>query len=344
VVALAAAIATTAVVLASCKLFDVDPPAAAADAGIDSAVVDGPAPGFPGFVPLVTAARACSKILACPPVLASSVQTSLTISMDATNFSHCVDALAGPLDPDRLNKPTTERLECVASANTCDEATACMLYRSDVPADPRCEGAKKVLCVEDGGAVLACESSTSIKIDCKNPAFPPGAVCKIFVTAAGDDHGFCVVDTPCSADTCRGSVFDGCIRDATNKIVGHQVIDCAAGGLRCVGIQTGCVGDPCVDISVTTCSSTRMAICGIGSVANVDCAHIGGTCIKSSTVVACARDGDECNVFDEPRRDRCADANAIKLCVGGKSTTFSCADIGMKCVPAAGIRSSYCAP
>jgi hypothetical protein len=87
-----------------------------------------------------------------------------------------------------------------------------------------------------------------------------------------------------------------------------------------------------------------MAVCGLESATQVDCAHVGARCIKSNTTVACARDDDECSVFDDPRSERCVDGVTIKLCVGGKSSSFSCASIGMKCVSPAGLRSSYCAP
>jgi hypothetical protein len=345
--AVACVVGAAVMVQASCKLFDVTAPAG--DAGTGVAPIEA-GTGFLGFVPTETAVRACSKILSCPVVLSKSLQSSLAISIDATNFSHCVDALAGPLDPDRLNRATSERLECLASAKTCDEANRCMLYQIDVPPDPRCANAKATsICIDDGRAVLVCEAAAnSIRVDCANPAFPPGASCQIFVDAQGNDHGFCVVSTPCpaSGNACRGTTFDGCVLrdDSIGKAEGHQIIDCAAGGLRCVTTQTGCAGERCIDVTETTCTSTRMAVCGLAEITNVDCAHIGATCIKSNTAVACARDGDECNVFDEPRKERCIDPETINVCIGGKNTTFSCASVGMKCVPAAGIRSSYCAP
>lgn len=330
---------------ASCKLFDVAPPSPNADAGDGDA---GPSPGdagvvYPGFVSLESAIRACSRVTGCDATMAESLQQSLAISIDATNFTHCVDALAGPLDPDRLNEATSDRIECIASAKSCGAATACMLYQSDETTDPRCATLnKEANCVDDGGTALVCGGGTSLKIDCANPAFGPGASCQIFVLDDGREHALCVLSTPCAAtETCRGTLFDGCV---SGPKPGHQVIDCAPSGSRCVAAERGCAGARCIGPTATTCEATRMAVCGLGSVTNVDCAHIGATCIKSSTTVACARADDECNVFDEPRKDRCVDGATIGLCVGGKKTTFSCASVGMKCVPAAGIKSSYCAP
>ena len=339
VAALVAAVACGAcgvTLAAGCAFFDVAAPAQAAEAGTDAATEDA---GPPGFVALEVAVRACSKLVGCPPSVTSSVQSSLAISLDATNFTHCVDALGGPLDPDRQSESTSNRLACLAAAPTCTAAAACMLYRIEEPPDSRCSGVPEgAYCVEDGGAVLNCFSSaSSTTVDCKNPAFPPGAHCKVL----GPKSGFCIVDTPCPIPPeCHGTVFDHCLTTAAD----HQMLDCAPSGQRCVP-NVGCAGEQCIDISDTTCATaTRMAVCSLTKVTPVDCAHIGAKCIKTNTTVACARDGDECSVFDEPRAERCTDATTIRLCVGGKPSSFSCASVGMKCASPEGLRSSYCAP
>lgn len=326
--------------LLACQLFDVAPPSAAAtdDAGL---VPDAGPAAQPGFVPVETAVRACSKLVGCPSNVAQSAHASLAISLDATSFTHCVDALAGPVDPDRLRAVTTERLACVAASRTCGEAAACMLYHFDSPPDPRCATVPAdpgVACVEDGGAALFCSSAaSSILVDCANPAFPKGSHCRLF---PAERRALCVIDTPCPpGPQCNGDVHDACTAGGD-----HQILDCGPTGQRCVPNQ-GCAGESCRDLTETTCASgTRMAVCGLVTATSVDCAHIGARCIKSNTTVACARDGDECNVFDDPRDERCVDGSTIRLCVGGKVSTFDCSRVGLRCVSPAGIRSSYCGP
>jgi hypothetical protein len=85
-----------------------------------------------------------------------------------------------------------------------------------------------------------------------------------------------------------------------------------------------------------------MSICR-GTIATVvDCAHVGATCIKNNTTVACARPGDACSVYDDPRVDRCMDGSTVEVCIAGRKTPFSCASVGLRCIPPTDVRSSYC--
>jgi hypothetical protein len=320
---------------AACKFFDVPPPPTA-DAGAASPEAG---PAIPGLLSLDDAVRVCTQVLACPSTLAFSIQGSYALSMDPTNFAACVDTLAGPIDPARLDAHTVTALQCIASAKSCDAAAICNFYQIDAPPSADCAGMAVggIYCIRDGGALVACESTAdSTTVDCTNPNFwPPGAYCHPF----GFGRALCAPDTPCpSSTTCTGGVVDECVDGGI-----HHVLDCALSGEPCVE-DVGCTATAtCNSPSDTTCDGSAEEVCALGTMTTLECATVGGRCIKSNTTTACARDGDTCSVFDDPHAERCTDATHISLCVGGHDITYDCSAVGLRCAHAAAVSSSACA-
>ena len=164
---LAGAVAIAIGAASACTTFD--GLSASSDGGVDAGVDQGvvvvdaapEAAALPTYLSEGDAAKACALVFRCP-LLASSVITSVAVPVDPTNFTLCMDWLAGPLPPNRVGIPIQSSIfQCIANATTCSAAAACVPIENFLPGDPRCADAGagdagKEKCADDGGTVLRC--------------------------------------------------------------------------------------------------------------------------------------------------------------------------------------------
>jgi hypothetical protein len=304
------------------------------------------------YLPLAEAARACSHVSTCP-FLATSIAESMGLLLPNTNFSACVDWLAGPLPTDRPGLPIQRTsLACVALARTCEEAGRCLAIEYLGPANPRCAGETAT---PDGGPLATrCSDDDSVVIDCNvdqllhcsHPSYGRNARCLV-----GDDgNASCAVDRNCNTGggECLGTFFTSC-----NPGNVRQVWDCPASGYTCgpdpsadaglnglsACLQGGSVR-PC-DQVVSTCVGDVVSTCDGFDWSDFNCASIGAKCVKTDGLPHCTRTQDACT----PSSDAIGmcDGTSIALCVGGETVHFDCAQIRETCVAPPG-QHARCGP
>ncbi len=328
-----------------CTTFNGLEAASAVDGGIvvGSDAGDGAADaGVPGYLPVAKAAKVCSTIFACPE-LARSIVYSMAIPVDGLNYSLCVDWLAGPIPPSRVGFGLqASTLECVAKADTCEQAGACLWVEYLAPNDPRCADAGVPeagdgVCTDDGGTLLRCTSHYALH--CASSYYAPGATC----LQGSNNYTGCALEQNCTAVTsCVGSVLTYCAIDNLK-----YSINCAYGGYGCgVNEQSGypCIPpDPTVQCNIpgaTRCDSDIVWVCDGLYESAFDCASMGASCSDTEGSARCVMPGSTCSPSD-------ADINvcsgtSIDLCHGGRKSSFDCASIGRTCVPGAQGKSAHC--
>lgn len=358
---LVAALAAGALLVGSCHAFsDLGPPGN--DGGTDADSTDAgsadgdAAPDLPGLVSIADALRICSKVLTCPHV-GPSIKASFGLPIDSTNFSSCVHALSGPIDPRRLNTITSERLRCVGKADTCNIG-ACVareeIDRTDPRNDPGCG---------DGGLLETCSGETriscfggnvgSLATHCDDPAYAAGSRCvagggraRCDVTVTG-----CPIVPQCVDGTEPLSVTDFCF-DA-GGVTGHTKFDCRSSGQSCRGGVPGCVTTPCAVHLRTQCEDgTKLSVCILDEVTVLDCAPAGpgSSCKSHDNAAFCSGPHDECTPYDpQPSSGQgvnSCDGTTIRLCIGGRMTSVDCRDggSGFACRTGTAPKSNFCGP
>jgi hypothetical protein len=356
-------VASAVLAVASCHAFS-DLAAPAGNDGAAEPLLDGPTtdgatdagPDLPGLVTMTEALQICAKVLACPHV-GPSLVASFSLPVDATNFSACVHALSGPINPRRQNKLTSEGLRCVAKADACNVA-ACVPFeeidRTDPRTDPGCA---------DGGVVGSCAGATKISCfggnvgswatNCTNPSFATGSQCasadgraRCDVTVTG-----CPIGPQCVDGTEPLSVADFCF-DA-GGVAGHTKFDCRASGQSCQGGVPGCAVTPCAVHLRTQCEDeAKLSVCFFDELTILDCAPAGpkSRCVTHGVAAYCSGPHDECTPYD-PLPDggkgiNSCDGTAIRLCVGGRPVSADCreAGVGFVCRTGNAPKSNFCGP
>ncbi len=345
--ALVALVATLGVFIgAACTTFDglvasTDDASVIADAGGE---VSSDAPPPPAtYLGPADAARVCSLVFRCQ-ALASSIVASIAVPVDPTNYSLCMDWLAGPVPSNRVGIAIQAGVfKCIAAATTCQAAGECLPIENFAPGDPRCAeagagDASPEKCADDGGTVLRCADQYALH--CGSAYYAPGSHC----LQGKDKSHWCALNTNCTtASSCVGSLLDYC--GSPSNL--HEGINCAASGYAC-GIDPEAGSPDCLTATRvetclavgTDCAAESVAVCDGYEVSKFDCSALGGTCSKKGGPARCVRTSDACTPLDGTM-NACA-GNKISLCVGGTSTSFDCATIGATCKPGAGALSGHC--
>lgn len=360
---LVASLAAGAVLVGSCRAFsELGPPRN--DGGADADLVEAaPADGgdgaadLPGLVSVADALQICSKVITCPHV-GPSLKISFGLPIDVTNFSACVHALSGPIDPQRINTITSERLRCVGKADTCNIG-ACVareeIDRTDPRNDPGCGDGGGVLETCTGDTRVTCYGGNvgSFATHCDDPAFAAGSHCvaldgraRCDVTVTG-----CPSVPQCVDGTGPLSVTDYCF-DAGGA-TGHTKFDCRSSGQSCQGGIPGCVTTPCAVHLRTQCEdATKLSVCVIDEVTLLDCGRAGGgsTCKAQDNAAYCTGPHDECTPYDPPPANgqgiNGCDGTSIRLCIGGRITNVDCREggPGFVCRTGSAPTSNFCGP
>jgi hypothetical protein len=282
------------------------------------------------------AARACARTLECPN-LAASITYSISVPLDAANYSACMTWLAGAIPPSHEGiGAQRDLLSCVARATTCAEASACLIFELIAPDDARCANRQGTSRCLDSQTVLDCDDYVLWR--CGVGHYAPGSSCAVptqgvATCAVAEASGTCTAPAECT-----GTYADHC--DGTMRFRW----DCATLGLSCALGEDGgvdCDGtDPACQNLGASCDGDRVRACNPPYVSVYDCAALGGTCSSSGSVVRCVHSDDACGPGD-PDVNIC---NGTKLaaCVGGERRTIDCASLGMKCVNGAPPTTAHC--
>jgi hypothetical protein len=333
-----------ALVAGSCTVFDgltAAPPDAAPPPPPDAAP-DGPVGET--FLSLAEGALFCSRMLACPE-LGSSLIQSAAIAVDALDFSQCMDWATGPLPPSHPGVAAQSALLlCIAHGKTCEDSGTCCDVEQLASGDPRCvadlpDGG--AACIDDGGTVLDC--TDLVAIHCDTPAFAPGTQCRL----GSDGILWCAASgLGCDvAAECVGETLTYCGEDTGLKFA----INCLESGNTC-GDDPDAGFDDCLEdghshdctAPSADCNGTRVEVCDGANYASFDCGDLGGSCVLSQGEPRCTRPGDVCSPYDTDI-DQCSDAGeTISLCIAGQKTSFDCADVGLHCIPAGMAESGHC--
>jgi hypothetical protein len=320
---------------------DTAPPPPPAGGGHD---VGPDAPAAPvGFLSLDDAAKVCARTMQCPN-LASSIISSIAVPVDPTNFSACMDWLAGPLPTSRVGVAVQAGIfKCIAAATTCVGAATCLPIENFGPNDPRCDAGAGVAasperCADDGGTVLRCKDTYALH--CTSAYYANGSHCLV----GQDKSHWCALNTNCTVqDSCLGTLLDYC--GSPSNL--HESINCAASGYACgVDVEAGspdCLSQSTVEQCPSpgsSCSGAVVLVCDGFQQAHFDCATLGGTCSTQGGPARCVRKSDTCTPFDATV-NTCS-GTSVSLCVGGKAASFDCASVGLSCKAAMGALSGRC--
>jgi hypothetical protein len=305
-------------------------------------------PAMPGLLPdLATAARLCSRVHECSPLLAYSIAGSLGLPISGSNFSACVSWALAPVPASRLGRDLQARaLACIAAAGSCAEAGGCLAYESIADDDPRCatDAGKSTRACLPNGDVVDCGYR---RIEhCKDPTFGTSAKCAAKAALCADD-GNCTA----AANDCRLSNLEICNSGSDPDGVGVRTsFTCAVEGLACdtngdLGFPD-CVTapghpKPCTSVGMATCSGDLALVCNGAMNSQFDCAGVGGTCVPDEGVPRCKLPGDKCSPVD--MGVNACDGRRIALCAAGQRAVFDCTTIGQRCVAQRGQRAA-CAP
>ena len=309
-------------------------------------------PSFASYLSLDDAARVCSRLDKCPS-LVKSITFSIAVALDPVNYSLCMDTLAGPVPPTHVGTALQQvTLGCVAKGTTCLGAGACLSQEFVDPTDTRCNKVPKdagadaapgvyQYCDNDAEALVRCDPQfVPDVLHCRTGYFGPSASCM----KTPDGTKTCASGTDCPTTSCSGNQLTYCTGSGV-----HVVTNCASLGQVCGKDVTFDGGDPTCLTSdrlktCTTagsdCDNRIVSVCDGFDRAEFDCQSLGGTCTKAAGTARCQRPNDEC-VPEDPKINVCT-GSKIALCVGGKSTSFDCASVGLACVPGTAALSGRC--
>ncbi len=321
---------------------DAPPPNEAGDAG----------PVLPTFLSLDDAARVCARLDKCP-VLGKSITYSVAVALDPVNYSLCMDTLAGPIPSTHVGTALqSATLGCVAKGTTCITAAACLSQEFLDTTDTRCNKIPKdagadanpgayQYCDTDAQALVRCDPQYTFDIlHCATGFFGPAATCQL----TPDGTRTCVSGVDCPTTACAGNNLNYCSASGV-----HVVTNCASLGQVCGKDVTIDGGDfECLTsdrlktctAAGSDCDNRIVSICDGFDRAEFDCQSLGGTCTKSAGTARCQRPSDEC-VPEDPKINVCT-GTKISLCVGGKSTTYDCASVGLGCIAGTSSLSGRC--
>lgn len=322
------------------------------DAIIGADVVDA-GPSLPAFLSVADAVKVCSQLDKCP-VLGKSITYSVAVALDPVNYSLCIDTLAGPIPPSHVGTALqAATLSCIATkGTTCIAAGACLSQEFLAPADTRCNKIPKdagadanpgayQYCDTDAQALYRCDPQYTFDVlHCQTGYFGAGATCVL----TPDGTHTCAVGPDCPTTACSGNQLSYCTASGV-----HVVTNCADLGQVCGtdvtvdGGGLGCLTSDRLKTCATAgseCDNRIVSVCDGFDRAEFDCQALGGTCSKTAGSARCQRPTDEC-APEDPKVNVCT-GSKISLCVGGKSTTFDCASVGLGCVPGTGAVTGRC--
>jgi hypothetical protein len=309
------------------------------DAGVD-APVDA---GFTSYLSLSQAGAVCSLTFQCPGLVASiaaSIGLVLTPLTGKQSFAYCMNALAGPVDPNRLGLETQRAmLSAIAGANGCQEAinaTFVQLVVADADSGPctpgeSCNGDYQVTCA--GSPPTAFQSSCDSPLLHSDPE--AGTSCITFLHDGGT-FARCNQDAGCNgiAFTCQGDTVLWC--DTSVRL--DSTFDCTVTGRSC----TDTVGlAHCQDICLDTngfawgCSNSAIRYCAGPSIQAAFPCTANRACLIDSMTSApyCKGPNDTCTPFDSTLG--ACQGSTISLCINGAPATFDCTKLPMQtCLPA----------
>jgi hypothetical protein len=292
------------------------------------------------YLSMEDAAKLCASVFKCTN-LAFSVQASIDIPLDESNFSACMEWAAGPIPPSRLGfLEQQKQLQCVARAADCVAAGRCLDYEVMDPADRHCADAgSKIFCTDNGGSVDLCP--WRVAWHCDNSYYGTSSTCTVsdagvFTCAAGE----------CQKTQCQGQInyycgIDGMQYTIDCRVTGHKcglvpnqsIYDCVTRSgeyLTCDTVQTVCTGD----------AGTVVQVCDGIYWSEFECADLGGSCDDTANVPRCKRPKDTCRPADADIGT--CQGNQVSLCIGGQKTSFDCASVGLKCIPATAALAGRC--
>jgi hypothetical protein len=302
------------------------------------------------YLSMSEAAKFCSELSECSePNLLLALTYIVGIPLDATNYSACMNWIAGPLPPDRIGIPYQRSvLSCIAEAKDCTAASACNANDFFQANDPRCAGMLDAG-LDSGIEVCADGTKEALRCDvfdilhCDNKYFA-GSKCMI------DEDGsrWCASGTNCNIESqCVGSVLDYCGQSSILEFS----IDCSTAGLTCgsdpktgnVDCLTNGKDNICGDTTMgqapggtSSCDGSTVLFCNYSWQSPFNCGSMGATCDGTHPLAFCKRADDVCTPYDVTV-NKC-DGTKVKLCVGGQNVDFDCASIGKTCAlsPAVG--------
>jgi hypothetical protein len=290
--------------------------------------------GGPRFVTKEQAAIVCTRARTCPE-LATSILISNSVPIDTANYSACIDWLAGPLPANRVGVDRQAAVvACVASANGCAAALACLSTNAIGPSDPLCADASgAAYCTDDGGTAVVCNGVPgAVAVHCTSTSFGPGDRC-VALPGNGAICGHALADGGCPS-ACNQGVLTSC------DVPGiASTYDCASQGYECVaqtGASTCATGSDVVPCSAfdVSCFHGSVGVCDGSELSVFDCSAAFGTCVPTDGgTPRCTRPGETCT-SDDPTMNQCV-GTTISLCVGGEATTLDCAALGMACASSA---------
>jgi len=339
------------VAAAACTAFDF--PAPPADAGAADAVQEGTvtdatfeAGSASTYLDTDDAARLCSLLFQCPR-LADAVALSIALPLDLPSsplgFSACMDWVAGPIDPERVGLAAQRKLLAnVAAQTTCAAAGAAL------PVQPADGGATCGLTCADSTDLASCtpEAGTFL-LPCATPYFGQSGAC--FAADAGAlcvSTGACTTGLSCSTD-------DTALEDCLPGNATFVSYDCTLTGRTCTLLSKNGLAD-CVFPSHNTapcplhdrrdaCDGTSVLACAGGLTAQTefDCQAVGRACAVSTAGDArCVGPADTCTPFDATQ-NQCTQSS-IRVCIGGKPSSYDCSAVGKSCVPGGPNQTAHC--
>jgi len=291
----------------------------------------------PTYLTIEDAARVCALVFKCNQ-LSSSIASSTTVPTDPTNFSNCMDWLAGPISPTRVGFALQQQVfQCLTTQTTCQGAGSCLSLEDIDSTDPRCAGVNLdasvdgggQICGDDGGSVFKC--NFLYILHCNAAYYERGSHC-----LWGSENAYwCAIDTACPAGTCQSSLLDYCAGDNL-----HEGVNCPVAGYTC-GIDpeagyanclTGTSSIGCNSAGATICNGDKVQVCDGVNAAQFDCTSFcgGGKCDTTNGPARCVRPSDTCTPFD-PAENQCS-GTTLSICVGGHQTSVDCAAVGLQCI------------
>lgn len=328
----ASAFATLALAFApmSCTVFD----------GLE---VPALAEAHPGYLALEEGAISCSLAARCP-LLPEAIARSIGVPVDGARFSSCLSWLSGPLPPNRFGlEAQANVLACIARAKDCAEALACMPVEPLAPGDARCAGLTGDRCEADGSLV---DCATGRVERCFTADWGAGSECRLGLGSEGQCALVGCLPGSGPPPRCTSGVYVRC-DPATNLRV---ATNCHTVGLTCPegaeGADALCATEdgvfPCDEAGRATCApdGDRVRVCDGALASEFDCVAMGGHCVVEGDGARCVRGGEACSPLGEGI-DTCA-GDTLSVCVAGVKSTIDCAQMGLSCLPADGVRSGRC--
>ncbi|HEY6460490.1 MAG TPA: hypothetical protein VIY73_10080, partial [Polyangiaceae bacterium] len=361
-VLLAVPVLAAGAIVWACTAFDFPQPsatpsdAATGDApGGDDGPGDAGAPAPAAFLSTDDAAKVCALVFQCPGIgEAIELSYALPVATPASplSFSGCMDWLSGPIASGRIGLSEVQAaLRAVAGESTCGAAEA---HLPVVPAAPAPDAGACVIGCADRVHYETCAGGAEFLLECQPPFFGDPGQC---ISDSG--LALCITGGPCTQGlSCTDAGVAGTLVDCYGKTQDYLSYDCSLSGRQCTVqgtrladcVPPGSNTAPCpLDDVKDDCDQGSVRHCAGGATAQteIDCqgAVVGATCSTSNTpgVARCVYPDAGCTPFDDDV-DQCASDGgaAISLCVAGQRTSFSCASVGLGCVPANEAQSGHC--